>query len=91
MGSCQSVSRSLVSLFTPKQNAAEFFGFLGIAGKSLAFAGPSIFGLLSWMTGSQRPAILSVGMFFIIGMIVLSSVDEARGKAAAGTPVGAGA
>ena len=89
MGSCQSVSRSLVSLFTPKQNAAEFFGFLGVAGKSLAFAGPLIFGLLSWLTGSQRPAILSVGAFFIVGMILLSSVNEARGKAAAARPVGA--
>jgi UMF1 family MFS transporter len=89
MGSCQSVSRSLVALFTPKQNAAEFFGFLGVAGKSLAFAGPLIFGLLSWLTGSQRPAILSVGAFFIIGMILLWPVNEARGKAAAGIPVGA--
>ncbi|MGH9836249.1 MAG: MFS transporter [Blastocatellia bacterium] len=89
MGSCQSVSRSLVSVFTPKQNAAEFFGFLGIAGKSLAFAGPAIFGVLSWLTGSQRPAILSVGAFFIIGMILLWAVDEARGKAAAKIPVGA--
>jgi UMF1 family MFS transporter len=89
MGSCQSVSRSLVALFTPKQNAAEFFGFLGVAGKSLAFAGPMIFGLLSWLTGSQRPAILSVGVFFIIGMILLSSVDETRGKAAAARPIGA--
>jgi UMF1 family MFS transporter len=88
MGSCQSVSRSLVSLFTPKQNAAEFFGFLGVAGKSLAFAGPLIFGLLSWLTGSQRPAILSVGAFFIVGMILLSSVNEARGKAAASRPIG---
>ncbi|MGH9852993.1 MAG: MFS transporter, partial [Blastocatellia bacterium] len=87
MGSCQSVSRSLVSVFTPKQNAAEFFGFLGIAGKSLAFAGPLIFGVLSWLTGSQRPAILSVGAFFIIGMIVLSSVNERRGKEAARIPV----
>ena len=37
MGSAQSVTRSLLALFTPKENAAEFFGFLGIAGKALAF------------------------------------------------------
>ena len=87
LGSCQSVTRSLVSLFTPPQNAAEFFGFLGIAGKALGFLGPGIFGLLSWLTGSQRPAILSVAAFFIIGMLILSSVDEARGKEAARTPI----
>jgi len=39
LGSCQSVSRSLLALFTPRENAAEFFGFLGIAGKALAFLG----------------------------------------------------
>ena len=87
LGSCQSVTRSLVSVFTPQQNAAEFFGFLGIAGKAGAFVGPAIFGFLSWMLGSQRPAILSVAAFFIVGMIILSRVDERRGKEAARTPV----
>jgi UMF1 family MFS transporter len=89
MGSCQSVSRSLVALFTPKENAAEFFGFLGIAGKALAFLGPITFGTLSSLTGSQRPAILSIGAFFIVGMILLSFVDERRGKEASKTAVSA--
>ncbi len=87
LGSSQSVTRSLLALFTPKQNAAEFFGFLGIAGKVLAFLGPLIFGSVSKMTGSQRPAILSVGSFFVIGMILLAFVNEERGKVAARTPV----
>lgn len=87
MGSAQSVTRSLLALFTPKENAAEFFGFLGIAGKALAFLGPIVFGTVSRATGSQRPAILSVGAFFIVGMILLSFVDEKRGKEASQIPV----
>ncbi len=87
MGSAQSVTRSLVALFTPKENAAEFFGFLGIAGKALAFLGPLIFGSVSNATGSQRPAILAIGMFFIVGIIMLSFVNEARGKEAAKIPI----
>ncbi|MBL9136898.1 MAG: MFS transporter [Verrucomicrobiales bacterium] len=87
MGSCQSVTRSLVSLFTPKENAAEFFGFLGIAGKALAFLGPLVFGFLSSTTGSQRPAILSIGVFFILGAIILLTVNEQKGKEAALIPV----
>lgn len=87
MGSTQSVTRSLVALFTPKENAAEFFGFLGIAGKALAFLGPLIFGTISNATGSQRPAILAIGIFFIVGMILLSFVDERRGKEASKIPV----
>jgi UMF1 family MFS transporter len=89
MGSCQSVTRSLVALFTPKENAAEFFGFLGIAGKALAFLGPLVFGILSQATGSQRPAILAIGAFFVAGAIVLAFVDERAGKEAARTPVDA--
>lgn len=88
LGSCQSVSRSLMSLFTPRENSAEFFGFLGIAGKALAFVGPLLFGLISSSTGSQRPAILAIGLFFVIGMILLAFVDEEKGKLAARSPVG---
>ncbi len=87
MGSTQSVTRSLLALFTPKENAAEFFGFLGIAGKALAFLGPIIFGVVSSQTGSQRPAILSIGAFFVIGMILLSFVNEKRGKEASRHPI----
>jgi len=80
IGSCQSVTRSLVALMVPKTHAAEFFGFFGIAGKALAFAGPMIFGVISLRTGSQRPAILAIAAFFIVGMIVLATVNERQGK-----------
>jgi UMF1 family MFS transporter len=87
MGSCQSVSRSLVALFTPKENSAEFFGLLGIAGKALAFLGPITFGAVSGWTGSQRPAILSIAIFFVVGMVLLATVDEKRGIEASKIPV----
>jgi UMF1 family MFS transporter len=87
MGSAQSVTRSLVALFTPQENASEFFGFLGVAGKALAFAGPIVFGEISARTGSQRPAILAIGLFFVAGMILLAFVSEQRGKEAARIPI----
>jgi len=87
MGSCQSVTRSLVALFTPQEKAAEFYGFLGVAGKAMAFVGPLVFGTISGMTGSQRPAILAIGIFFVVGMILLAFVNERRGKEAAAMPI----
>ncbi len=87
MGSCQSVTRSLMALFTPQKNASEFFGFLGIAGKALAFLGPFVFGQIALSTGSQRPAILAIAVFFVVGMFLLSFVNEERGKAAARFPI----
>jgi UMF1 family MFS transporter len=89
MGSCQSVTRSLVAVFTPKPNAAQFAGFLGFAGKAVAFVGPLTFGTLSASTGSQRVALLAVGSFFVVGMILLSFVNEARGREASRVPVDA--
>ncbi len=80
MGSTQSVTRSLVAQFTPPARSAEFFGFLGISGKAISFIGVNVFGWISSLTGSQRPAILSIGVFFVAGAILLSFVDERKGK-----------
>jgi UMF1 family MFS transporter len=83
MGSTQSVTRSLVALFTPQKNASEFYGFLGVAGKAMAFVGPLLFGAITKATGSQRPAIFAIAAFFVVGAILLSFVDEQKGKAEA--------
>lgn len=76
MGSTQSVSRSLMSKLTPPEKKTEFFGFYSMFGKSSAIIGPLVFGLVSWQTGSQRFAILSTGLFFTIGILLLTKVKE---------------
>ncbi|HMB54678.1 MAG TPA: MFS transporter [Thermoanaerobaculia bacterium] len=83
IGSLQSASRALVGLFSPLEKSGEFFGFWGLAGKSAFAVGPLVFGLLSSLTGSQRLAILSTGIFFVVGLVGLAWVDEAKGRAAA--------
>jgi len=80
MGSTQSVSRSLMSKLTPPDKKTEFFGFYSFFGKSSAMFGPLVFGFISWQTGSQRIAILSMGLFFTVGMILLSKVKEHSAK-----------
>lgn len=74
LGAVQSASRSLMALFIPKGKNAEFFGFYGICGKFSAILGPITFGTISAITGSQRFAILSVLIFFLLGMILLWTV-----------------
>jgi UMF1 family MFS transporter len=86
MGSSQSVTRSLFALFTPPEKAAEFSGLLGIAGKALAITGPLVFGAISALSGSQRPAILSIAVYFIVGIILVARVDERRGIEARSQP-----
>lgn len=85
VGSLQACARAVVGMFSPIEKAGEFFGFWGLAGKAAFAVGPLAFGLLSSITGSQRLAILSVGVFFVLGLLGLLPVDEARGRQAAAT------
>lgn len=78
MGSCQSISRSLMSLLTPPEKKTEFFGFYSFFGKSSAVLGPLVFGLISYITNSQRIAIISIAFFFLVGMLILLKVKEPK-------------
>lgn len=76
MGASQSTSRSLMSHLTPIDKKTEFFGFYSFFGKSSAIIGPLVFGLISYYSGNQRLAIISIAFFFLVGMIILSFVKE---------------
>ncbi len=77
MGGSQSASRSLMALLTPPDREAEFFGFYdGFCGKASAVIGTFVFGALSWATGSQRVAVLAVGVFFVLGLSLLRFVRD---------------
>jgi MFS transporter, UMF1 family len=79
LGSSQASSRCFMARLTPKLHEAEFFGFYdGLCGKASAIVGPLLFGIISSITNSQRLAILSVVLFFIIGLILLQRVNEEK-------------
>lgn len=81
-GPNQSASRSLMGRFVPEKHQSEFFGFFAFSGKATAFMGPLLLGLLSEHFG-QRAGVSVVIGFFIVGGLLLMSVDEERGMAAA--------
>ena len=82
MGATQSTSRSLMSKLTPFDRKTEFFGFYSFFGKSSAILGPLVFGFVSYFTGQQRIAILTIGIFFVVGLAVLGFVkDEKQAEA----------
>jgi UMF1 family MFS transporter len=78
MGSCQSTSRSLMSKLTPPEKKTEFFGFYSFFGKSSAVIGPLVFGLVSFLSGSQRLAIISIGLFFLAGLLIIRYVRDPK-------------
>jgi UMF1 family MFS transporter len=88
----QSVSRAIISLFSPPGQSAEFYGFFAVAGRTSSFIGPTIYGVLAaeaalWLQArgqaplvaeqtGQRVAILAVIVFLVAGFALLLWVDE---------------
>ena len=83
VGPNQSASRSLMGRFVPQRHQNEFFGFFAFSGKATAFAGPMLLGVLTDTFNSQRVGIGSILAFFVVGGLILLTVDERAGVAAA--------
>jgi MFS transporter, UMF1 family len=84
MGSSQSAGRALAGLFAPPKHLAEFFGLWTFSVRLAAIIGPITYGLVTWWTaGNHRLAIVSTGLFFVMGLLLLKPVNIERGRAAA--------
>ncbi len=77
-GGIQALSRSYYSKMIPAKNAAEFFGFYNLLGKFAVILGPLLVGVVALFSESSRIAIASVGIFFIVGGVLLYFVDEKK-------------
>jgi UMF1 family MFS transporter len=83
VGPNQSASRSLMGRFVPERHQAEFFGFFAFSGKATSFLGPLLLGFVAQAVNSQRAGVATVIAFFVVGGILLATVDERRGVTAA--------
>ncbi len=79
MGAVQSLSRSTYSKIMPENtpNSAAFFSFFDVVEKLGIVIGTLSFGVIGQLTGNMRNSILSLIVFFIIGLGFLLSL---RGK-----------
>ena len=84
LGGAQSAGRALVGQFTPHGRQGEFFGLWGLATKLSAIIGPLTYGGMVYLfAGDHRIALLSTLAFFVLGLAMLATVDEQRGRKAA--------
>ena len=84
MGSSQSAGRALAGVFAPPGQIAEFFGLWTFAVRLAAIIGPVTYGVVTVLTeGNQRLAIVSTGLFFVLGLALLAPVNVERGRRAA--------
>jgi UMF1 family MFS transporter len=74
LGTVQAATRAFYAGFIPEGRESEYFGVYALMGKTSAIAGPLLFGYVSAAFGSQRPAVLSVGIFFILGLLIVRRV-----------------
>jgi UMF1 family MFS transporter len=82
-GGTQALSRSLFASMIPRSRATEFFSFFRTGSKVAGILGPALFGAIAAAANSSRPAIVSIAIFFIVGMILLRRVDVEKARAVA--------
>jgi UMF1 family MFS transporter len=78
-GGTQALSRSIYAQLAPRSKSGEFFGFYGLSEKFAGILGPLLYGLAGEMTGSPRASLLSVSVFFVLGIWLLWRVDVPAG------------
>jgi UMF1 family MFS transporter len=94
MAGMQSVSRTMVALFSPSGQGAEFYGFFAVIGRTSSFIGPAVYGLVASAVAlrleaegelstaaeqaGQRSAILVIVAFLVVGLILLALVKNPR-------------
>ena len=83
VGPNQAASRSLLGRFVPPSKEVEFYGFFAFSGKAIAFMGPLVLGIVTQVFQSQRIGMATILIFFVVGGLILATVNEAEGKAGA--------
>lgn len=84
LGSSQALSRSLYSQMIPKGREASFFGLYEISERGTSLIGSLVFAVVVGITDSFRQAILSMIVFFAVGILILIFTDTDRAVREAG-------
>jgi len=84
LGGTQALSRSFFSLLIPRGREGEYFSLYAAAERGTSWFGTLLFGLVFQVTGSFRPAILALIVFFVLGAYFLLRLDPERGIREAG-------
>lgn len=87
LGGSQALSRSVFSHMIPQGREAEYFSLYELSDRGTSWLGPLLFGLALQFTSSYRVAILSLIVFFVVGLGLLSQVDVRQAAAEAGNDV----
>jgi len=77
LGAIQSLARSTYSKLLPEtKDNATYFSFYDVTEKIAIVLGTFVYGFLIYVTGSMQYSILSLGLFFVAALIVLSTLKK---------------
>ncbi|MEL6805748.1 MAG: MFS transporter, partial [Bacteroidota bacterium] len=84
MGGTQSLSRSTYAKLIPDTSeSTSYYSFYDVLEKVAIVVGTLAFGLVNQITGSMRYSILVLGIFFVMGIIILLRFRLGKAEAAA--------
>jgi UMF1 family MFS transporter len=84
LGGSQALSRAAFSLMIPAGHESEYFSLYEVSERGTSWLAPLLFGLALQFTGSYRISIVSLMVFFIVGLAILTRVDIRRAAEEAG-------
>jgi len=76
VGPVQAASRSLAVRLAPEGEVGKVFGLYALTGRAVTFIGPTMFGLVTEATHSQRAGLGSILLLLILGLALLTKVRE---------------
>ena len=84
MGSSQSAGRAMTGVFAPPTRLAEFYGLWTLSVQVAAIIGPLTYlAVLYFTDNNYRLGMMITGGFFVIGLLLIASIDIERGRRAA--------
>ena len=79
LGAIQSIARSTYSKLLPDiKDTATYFSFYDVTEKIAIVFGMVVFGILISITGSMQWSVLSLGLFFLVSFVVLSTMKKTK-------------
>jgi UMF1 family MFS transporter len=87
LGGTQALSRSFFSLLIPRGREGQYFALYNAFERGTSWFGVLLFGVVFQLTGSYRPAIAALVVFFALGVALLLRLDPERGIREAGNAV----
>jgi UMF1 family MFS transporter len=74
IGPAQAAGRSLMAHMAPRELQNQMFGLFALSGKATAFVGPLLVGWITYWAGSQRVGMVTVVVFFVLGLAIMATV-----------------